>query len=80
MCFVSSVHSSPTEQLGCPPRIPAGATLLYDVRLEIAVDSTAADETETWSWERTNASTFEERLLAARAYHRKVLLHRWAIV
>lgn len=63
-----------TAQLGCPPRIPSNASILYEVRLESAVDAAAADEADAleWSWEKHNNATFDERLRTARAFHCKV--------
>ena len=59
-------------QLGCPPRIPAKATLLYEVKLVEAVDAIAAEESKTWDWEKREQATFQDKLEVSRAYHRKV--------
>ncbi|KAG0712063.1 Inactive peptidyl-prolyl cis-trans isomerase FKBP6 [Chionoecetes opilio] len=58
-------------QVGCPPRIPGGETLLYEVRLLSAVDRAAADSFEDLEEERQNITTFQERVKAAQAHHRQ---------
>ncbi|MPC38381.1 Inactive peptidyl-prolyl cis-trans isomerase FKBP6 [Portunus trituberculatus] len=57
---------------GCPPRIPGGAVLLYEVQLVSAVDHAAADSFQDLDVEKQNTTTFKEKLEAAQAYHRQV--------
>lgn len=56
---------------GCPPRIPGGEVLLYEVQLVSAVDRAAADSFEDLEGERQNIVSFKEKLEAARAHHRQ---------
>ncbi|XP_045127270.1 inactive peptidyl-prolyl cis-trans isomerase FKBP6-like [Portunus trituberculatus] len=56
---------------GCPPRIPGGAVLLYEVQLVSAVDHAAADSFQDLDVEKQNTTTFKEKLEAAQAYHRQ---------
>ena len=61
--------------MGCPPRIPGGEILLYEVELVSAVDRAAADSFEDLEERKQNTTTFQERMEAARAHHRQVGPH-----
>lgn len=56
-------------EVGCPPRIPGGERLLYEVHVESVVDRTAADTFEELEEGKQSLTTFKERLEAAQAHH-----------
>ncbi|KAK8391066.1 hypothetical protein O3P69_017012 [Scylla paramamosain] len=56
---------------GCPPRIPGGEVLLYEIQLVSAVDRAAADSFEDLEGEKQNITSFKEKLKAAQAHHRQ---------
>lgn len=68
-----------TLQIGCPPRIPGGETLLYEVHLLSAVDRAAADSFEDLEEGKQTLTTFQERLEAAQAHHRQVCFHPYGL-
>lgn len=59
-------------QLGCLPRIPGGEAILYEVNLINFLDRAAADSYEELDEQARSSTTFQEKLEAARAYHRQV--------
>lgn len=59
-------------QLGCPPRIPGNETLLYEVYIVNVIDDAAADAYDELDEKMQTNTTFEQRLEAARGFHRKV--------
>lgn len=59
-------------EMGCPPRIPTGATILYEVTLvDVITNFTTKDFDELEYTQQKNAS-FQERFDAAKVYHRQV--------
>lgn len=58
-------------KLGCPPRIPGNETLLYEVYIVNIIDDAAADAYDELDEKMQTNTTFEQRLEAARGFHRK---------
>lgn len=58
-------------KLGCPPRIPGNETLLYEVYIVNVIDDAAADAYDELDEKMQTNTTFEQRLEAARGFHRK---------
>ncbi|XP_047472253.1 inactive peptidyl-prolyl cis-trans isomerase FKBP6-like [Penaeus chinensis] len=58
-------------KLGCPPRIPGNETLLYEVYIVNVIDDAAADAYDELDEKMQTNMTFEQRLEAARGFHRK---------
>lgn len=63
-----------TFQIGCPPRIPGNETILYEIHVMSFVDCAAADAFDDLDEKEQSTATFQEKLDAARGFHRKVSL------
>lgn len=53
------------KMLGCPPRVPANATVLYEVELLSYIDHQAADDYDTFTEEERRQASFEQLLKVA---------------
>lgn len=58
-------------KLGCQPRIPSNETILYEIYVISFIDCDAADVYENLDSKEEHAATFQEKLEAARGFHRK---------
>lgn len=62
----------PILKVGCQPRIPRDETLLYELHVVNFVDFAAAADFDDRDERGQVAATFQEKLEAARAFHRRV--------
>lgn len=59
-------------QVGCQPRIPADETILFELYVVSFIDVAAAVDYDNLDEQSQCAATFQEKLEAARAFHRQV--------
>lgn len=53
------------KELGCPPRVPQNATVLYEVELLSYIDHKAADDYDTFTEEERKQASFDQLLKVA---------------
>lgn len=61
-----------TKKLGCPPRIPPKATILYEITLLDWNDRSGADTFENLNYEQKVKLSFQQKMKAATDYHKEV--------
>ncbi|RXG72334.1 Inactive peptidyl-prolyl cis-trans isomerase FKBP6 [Armadillidium vulgare] len=60
-----------TKKLGCPPRIPPKATILYEITLLDWNDRSGADTFENLNYEQKVKLSFQQKMKAATDYHKE---------